>query len=55
MFLAAEKIHADKALEIGLVNAVSEDPLRTALDWMNGAKSKALSRDSATTTPTSCA
>jgi enoyl-CoA hydratase/carnithine racemase len=38
MFLAAEKIHADKALEIGLVNAVSEDPLRTALDWMNSRK-----------------
>ena len=31
MFLAAEKIHAHEALRIGLVDAVSEDPLAEAL------------------------
>lgn len=32
MFLAAEKVHAARALEIGLVNAIAEDPLAAALD-----------------------
>jgi len=31
MFLAAEKVHAQRALQIGLVNAVAEDPLAAAL------------------------
>jgi enoyl-CoA hydratase/carnithine racemase len=35
MFLAAEKVHAARALEIGLVNEVAEDPLATALDMSN--------------------
>ena len=35
MFLAAEKVHAARALEIGLVNAVAEDPLAAALDMSN--------------------
>ena len=32
MFLAAEKVHATRALEIGLVNAVADDPVAAALD-----------------------
>jgi enoyl-CoA hydratase/carnithine racemase len=35
MFLAAEKVHAARALEIGLVNTVAEDPLAAALDMSN--------------------
>jgi enoyl-CoA hydratase/carnithine racemase len=31
MFLAAEKVHAPRAFEIGLVDAVAEDPLAAAL------------------------
>ncbi len=31
MFLAAEKLHANQALQYGLVDAVSEDPLNAAL------------------------
>ena len=31
MFLAAEKVHPPRALQIGLVNAVAEDPLAAAL------------------------
>jgi enoyl-CoA hydratase/carnithine racemase len=31
MFLAAEKLHAARALEIGLVDAVAEDPVAAAL------------------------
>ena len=31
MFLAAEKLHATRALEIGLVDAVAEDPVEAAL------------------------
>lgn len=31
VFLAAEKVQASRALQIGLVNAVSEDPVETAL------------------------
>ncbi len=31
MFLAAEKIHATQAFEIGLVNAIAEDPVAAAL------------------------
>jgi enoyl-CoA hydratase/carnithine racemase len=30
MFLAAEKVHASRALQIGLVDAVTEDPLMAA-------------------------
>jgi enoyl-CoA hydratase/carnithine racemase len=50
MFLAAEKIHAEEALKIGLVDAVAPDPLRTALEWVNTPQeptAKALSLDSA--------
>ncbi|MGB8887932.1 MAG: enoyl-CoA hydratase/isomerase family protein [Candidatus Korobacteraceae bacterium] len=32
MFLAAEKVHASRALEIGLVDAIADDPLAAALD-----------------------
>ncbi len=32
MFVAAEKLHAKAALEIGLVNEVSEDPVTCALE-----------------------
>lgn len=32
MFLAAEKVHAPRALQIGLVNAVADDPLGAALE-----------------------
>lgn len=32
MFLAAEKVHASKALEIGLVDGIAEDPLLASLD-----------------------
>jgi enoyl-CoA hydratase/carnithine racemase len=32
MFLAAEKVHASQALQIGLVNAVAQDPLGVALE-----------------------
>ena len=32
LFLAAEKVHAPRALEIGLVDAVAEDPLTAALE-----------------------
>jgi enoyl-CoA hydratase/carnithine racemase len=31
MFLAAEKVHAVRAFEIGLVNAIADDPLAAAL------------------------
>jgi enoyl-CoA hydratase/carnithine racemase len=31
MFLAAEKVHAPRALKIGLVNGISDDPLDAAL------------------------
>jgi enoyl-CoA hydratase/carnithine racemase len=36
MFLAAEKVHAEKALEIGLVDAISPEPLLTAIEWVHG-------------------
>jgi enoyl-CoA hydratase/carnithine racemase len=31
MFLAAEKLHAPQALQLGLVDAIVEDPLAAAL------------------------
>ena len=31
MFLAAEKVHATRALEVGLANAIAEDPVAAAL------------------------
>jgi len=31
MFLAAEKVPAARALEIGLVNEIADDPISTAL------------------------
>jgi enoyl-CoA hydratase len=34
MFVAAEKIHAHKALEIGLVDVVAEDPMQAAMAWI---------------------
>ena len=35
LFLAAEKVHASRAFEIGLVNAVAEDPLVAALEQVS--------------------
>ena len=35
MFLTAEKLHAQEALRIGLVDAVADDPVRAALDWLH--------------------
>ena len=32
MFLAAEKVHASRALELGLVDEIADDPLAAALD-----------------------
>ncbi len=32
MFLAAEKVHATRGFEIGLVDTVAEDPLMAALE-----------------------
>jgi enoyl-CoA hydratase len=37
MFLAAEKVTATRALEIGLVNAIAADPAAAALPGRNGA------------------
>ena len=34
MFLAAEKIHAQQALEIGLIHQVTADPIEAALDYI---------------------
>jgi len=34
MFLAAEKIHAEKALETGLVDAIAENPMEVARAWI---------------------
>jgi enoyl-CoA hydratase/carnithine racemase len=33
LFLAAEKVHAPRALQIGLVNAIALDPVAAALDY----------------------
>lgn len=33
MFLAAEKVHAERALQIGLVSAIADDPLAAALAY----------------------
>ncbi len=33
MFLAADKVHATRALEIGLVNTIAEDPVPAALGY----------------------
>lgn len=35
MFLAAEKVHASQALQIGLVNAVVEDPQEAAVEQVS--------------------
>ena len=35
MFLAAEKLHAQDALRIGLVDAVAEDPVAAAVGWVS--------------------
>jgi enoyl-CoA hydratase/carnithine racemase len=35
MFLAAEKLHAQDALRIGLVDEVSDDPVAAALAWLS--------------------
>jgi len=32
MFLAAEKVHAERALQVGLVTAIADDPLAAALE-----------------------
>ncbi len=34
MFLAAEKVHAAKALEMGLVDVVAEEPVQACLEWV---------------------
>jgi enoyl-CoA hydratase/carnithine racemase len=34
MFVAAEKVHAQDALRLGLVNAIACDPVKAALDWL---------------------
>ncbi|MCU1308535.1 MAG: Enoyl-CoA hydratase/isomerase [Acidobacteriaceae bacterium] len=34
MFLAAEKVHAEQALEIGLVDVVAESPVEAAVEWI---------------------
>ena len=35
MFLAAEKVHGQEALRIGLVDAIADDPTTTALHWIH--------------------
>jgi enoyl-CoA hydratase/carnithine racemase len=34
MFVAAEKIHAQEALRIGLVNEIADDPVAEAARWV---------------------
>ena len=34
MFLAAEKLHAAEALRIGLIDAVADDPVAVAMEWI---------------------
>jgi enoyl-CoA hydratase/carnithine racemase len=34
MFLAAEKIHAQQALEIGLISEVTDDPVQSAMEYL---------------------
>ena len=34
MFLGAEKLHADRALEIGLVDGIAEDPFSACVERM---------------------
>lgn len=45
MFLAAEKVHATRALEIGLVDAVSNDPLPECLQFVERLTTKARSHE----------
>jgi enoyl-CoA hydratase/carnithine racemase len=33
MFLAAEKVDARRAVQIGLADTLADDPLAAALDW----------------------
>ncbi len=37
ILMAGEKIEADEALRVGLIDAVSEDPMAQAQDWAAGA------------------
>jgi enoyl-CoA hydratase/carnithine racemase len=34
MFLAAEKLSASEALSIGLIDAIAEDPVAAAAEWI---------------------
>jgi enoyl-CoA hydratase len=40
MFVAAEKIHASEALQIGLVNGIAEDPVAEAVQRLGAAESR---------------
>ena len=45
MFIAAEKIHAKEALELGLVDAITDDPVEQAISELRaGSRAVALSR-----------
>lgn len=35
MFMAAEKIHAQQALQIGLISKVAEDPVQAAMEYLS--------------------
>jgi enoyl-CoA hydratase len=35
MFLAAEKVHSNQALEIGLVDAIAQNPIEAAVTWIH--------------------
>jgi enoyl-CoA hydratase/carnithine racemase len=34
MFLAAEKIHAQEALQIGLIQQIAADPVQAAMEYL---------------------
>jgi enoyl-CoA hydratase/carnithine racemase len=34
MFLAAEKLHAQQALRVGLISEVADDPVQAAIDYL---------------------
>jgi enoyl-CoA hydratase/carnithine racemase len=42
MFVATEKLHADRALEIGLVDAIAENPLAEALHRITNSENPAI-------------
>jgi enoyl-CoA hydratase/carnithine racemase len=45
IFITAEKVSAARAYEIGLVNAIADDPVRSALEWARPAESVPSGRD----------